>query len=156
LEQTVKGMAGRDGPAVAGAAQAMGRAVQQLGQGQDGQAARAQAQALQALQQAANALGQKLAAQPGQGGGFEFGSGNAPGNGDLQQEGFSAGNGLTDPLGRPLSSGQGASFGADVALPDGAQQARLRAILQELRRKAGDRNLSPAELDYIERLLRPF
>jgi hypothetical protein len=82
--------------------------------------------------------------------------GMQPGDQPGGQEGLSQGNGPTDPLGRPLTTGQGSSLGADVAIPDGAGQARLRAILQELRDKAGDRSLTPDELDYIQRLLQPF
>jgi hypothetical protein len=108
-----------------------------------------------ALQQAANALGQRLSQQGGPGGPMQIG-GMQPGEQPGGQDGLSQGNGETDPLGRPLSSGQGASFGADVAIPNGTSQGRLRAILQELRDKAGDRSLTPAELDYIERLLQPF
>jgi hypothetical protein len=157
LQRAVKGLSGHAGAALTAAGQAMGQATGQLGQGQDGPAAHDQGQALQALQQAANALGQALAAQPGQGSGFQLGSGAGPGQGgDMPLDGFNSGNGMTDPLGRPLAPGQGASFGADIRLPDEVQQARLRAILQELRDKAGDRSLSPAELDYIERLLQPF
>ncbi len=157
LERAATGLPGRAGAMLTGAAQAMGQAVQQLGQGQDGQAARAEAQALHALQQAANALGQQLSAPSGQGGGFVIGNGPGSDNpGGLPQDGFVPGDGMSDPLGRPLSNGQGVSFGADIALPGSAQQAELRQILQELRAKAGDRSLSPAELDYIERLLQPF
>ncbi|MCB8883290.1 DUF4175 family protein [Acidisoma cellulosilytica] len=157
LQRAAKAMAGRVGPGMTAAGQSMGQAAQQLGQGQDAPAGQAQSQALQALQQAANALGRQLSSQPGQGGGFEIGAGNGQGQGgEMPLDGFSSGNGLTDPLGRPLANGQGVSYGADIRLPDGLQQARLRAILQELRSKAGDLSLSPGELDYIERLLQPF
>jgi hypothetical protein len=156
LRTSLGGMAARLGPAIDAAGQAMGQAVQQLQAGQDGQAAADQGRAIAALQQAANALGQRLSQQSGQGA-MEIG-GDQPGEqpGGQPGDGFSSGNGTTDPLGRPLSTGQGASLGADIALPDGAGQARLRAILQDLRDKAGDRSLSQPELDYIERLLQPF
>jgi uncharacterized protein (TIGR02302 family) len=157
LRRALGSLSARLGASVNGPGQAMGQAVQRLRTGQDAQAARAQQQALFDLQQAANALGQRLTQQPGQGGGIEIGggrSGEQPGG--QPEDGFSTGNGETDPLGRPLSTGQGASLGADVALPNGSDQAQLRAILQELRNRAGDRNLSQPELDYIERLLQPF
>jgi uncharacterized protein (TIGR02302 family) len=155
LRQALAGMAARLGPSINGAGQAMGQAVQQLQANQDSGAATAQQKAVLALQQAANALGQRLARQSGQSGAMQIG-GMQPGEQPGGQDSFSQGSGETDPLGRPLSSGQGASLGADVAIPNGSGQARLRAILQELRDKAGDRSLSPAELDYIERLLQPF
>ncbi len=156
LRRGLSGMGPRLGHALDGAGQAMGQAVQQLQAGQDAQAATAQQQAVLALQQAANALGKRLSQQSGQGEPMEIGGGQPGGSSGQAEDGFSAGNGNTDPLGRPLSSGQGSSLGADIALPDGAGQARLRAILQELRDKAGDRSLSQPELDYIERLLQPF
>ena len=100
-------------------------------------------------------LGSGWSQQSGQSGPMQIG-GMQPGEQPGGQDGFAPGSGTTDPLGRPLSAGQGASLGADVAIPSGNGQARLRAILQELRDKAGDRSLTPAELDYIERLLQPF
>lgn len=157
LQKQAQAMAGRVGPGLTAAGQSMGQAAQQLGQGQDAPAGQAQARALRAMQMAASQLGQQLASQPGTGGGFQIGAGNAPGQGgDMPLDGFNSGNGLTDPLGRPLANGQGASFGADIRLPEQMQQARLRQILQDLRAKAGDRSLTPDELDYIERLLQPF
>jgi hypothetical protein len=155
LRQALAGMASRLGPSIAGAGQAMGQAVQQLRANQDAGANAAQQRAVLALQQAANALGQRLS-QGSQGGGPMQIGGLQPGDQPGGQEGLSQGNGPTDPLGRPLTTGQGSSLGADVAIPDGAGQARLRAILQELRDKAGDRSLTPDELDYIQRLLQPF
>jgi uncharacterized protein (TIGR02302 family) len=155
LRQTLAGLSSRLGPSIQGAGQAMGQAVQQLQANQDTAASVAQQKAVLALQQAANALGQRLSQQGEQGGGMQIG-GMQPGEQPGGQDGFSPGNGGTDPLGRPLTSGQGASLGADVAIPNGDGQGRLRAILQELRDKAGDRSLTPAELDYIERLLQPF
>jgi len=59
--------------------------------------------------------------------------------------------GLEDPLGRgPVGPGNG------VKLPDANDLARARDILQELRRRAGERGRPPQELDYIDRLLREF
>jgi hypothetical protein len=155
LRQALAGLASRLGPTIAGAGQAMGQAVQQLQANRDSGANAAQQQAVLALQQAANALGQRLSQQGSQGGPMQIG-GMQPGEQPGGQDGFSQGNGEMDPLGRPLSTGQAASLGADVAIPSGTGQARLRAILRELRDKAGDRSLTPAEFDYIERLLQPF
>lgn len=157
LRGALGGLASRLGGSVKAAGQAMGQATQHLQAGQDAEAANAQQQALLALQRAANALQQQLA-QPGQGGGtFQLGSGAGSGQETgLPFFGDQPGDGQTDPLGRPLNSGQGSSVGADVALPEGAQRAQLRAILQELRDRAGDRSLSKPTLDYIERLLQPF
>jgi tetratricopeptide (TPR) repeat protein len=155
LRQALAGLSSRLGSTIKGAGQAMGQAVQQLQGNQDAGAAAAQQKAVLALQQAANALGRRLSQQSGQGGAMQIG-GMQPGEQPGGQDGFSQGDGATDPLGRPLTSGQGASLGADVTIPDGSGQARLRAILRDLRDKAGDRSLTPSELDYIQRLLQPF
>jgi uncharacterized protein (TIGR02302 family) len=59
--------------------------------------------------------------------------------------------GQDDPLGRgPVGNGPG------VKLPDANDLARARDILQELRRRAGERGRPPQELDYIDRLLKEF
>lgn len=59
--------------------------------------------------------------------------------------------GQEDPLGRgPVGNGPG------VKLPDANDLARARDILQELRRRAGERGRPPQELDYIDRLLKEF
>jgi hypothetical protein len=136
----------------------MGEATRQLNQGQDGAATVAQQQALTALQQAANQLGQRLSRPSGQGGGsIMIGDGqNGGAPGDAPGDGFLPGDSGTDPFGRPLPSGNGSSLGSDMTVPDGSTQARLRAILQDLRNRAGDRSRPQPELDYIDRLLQPF
>ncbi len=62
-----------------------------------------------------------------------------------------------DPLGRPLKEGSsGMDESSDVVVPDQMEEARTRAIQEELRRRGADRNRAQSELDYIERLLRQF
>lgn len=62
-----------------------------------------------------------------------------------------------DPLGRSLQNGtSGTDEGTDVHVPEEMEQARTRAIQDELRRRSADRNRPQPELDYIERLLRQF
>jgi len=56
-----------------------------------------------------------------------------------------------DPLGRS----RGAT-GNNVKIPDMDQMARARAILQELRKRAGERGRPQQELDYYDRLLKEF
>ena len=46
--------------------------------------------------------------------------------------------------------------GDDVRVPDEMEQARTRAIQEELRRRGAERTRPQPELDYIDRLLRPF
>jgi hypothetical protein len=60
-----------------------------------------------------------------------------------------------DPLGRPMSS-EGTYDQGDVKIPDENILQKSRQILDELRRRAGERSRPPIELDYIERLLRRF
>jgi uncharacterized protein (TIGR02302 family) len=60
-----------------------------------------------------------------------------------------------DPFGRPLSS-NGPYDQGDVQIPDESILQKSRQILDELRRRAGERSRPTIELDYIERLLRRF
>ena len=60
-----------------------------------------------------------------------------------------------DPLGRPQRS-QGPDLGTSVKVPDEIDRQRAREILEELRRRVGEHQRSPEELDYIERLLKRF
>ena len=60
-----------------------------------------------------------------------------------------------DPFGRPLSS-NGSYDQGDVAIPEEGVLQKSRQILDELRRRAGERARPTIELDYIDRLLRRF
>jgi len=60
-----------------------------------------------------------------------------------------------DPFGRPLSA-NGTYDQGDVAIPDDTVLQKSRQILDELRRRAGERSRPAIELDYIDRLLRQF
>jgi len=44
----------------------------------------------------------------------------------------------------------------DVSIPDASSMQRAREILDELRRRSGERFRPKLELDYIERLLHRF
>jgi hypothetical protein len=62
-----------------------------------------------------------------------------------------------DPLGRPLHEGlSGNDENSDVAVPDKMEEARTRAIQEELRRRGAERTRPQPELDYIDRLLKQF
>jgi len=63
-------------------------------------------------------------------------------------------NGDEDPLGR--ATGNAGSFGTGTKLPSESDLQRARSILEELRRRAGERNRPKEELDYIDRLLKQF
>jgi hypothetical protein len=59
-----------------------------------------------------------------------------------------------DPLGRPTGN---AGFSTEhVDIPDEAEMQRAREILDELRRRLGQRHRPEDEREYIERLLRRF
>jgi uncharacterized protein (TIGR02302 family) len=60
-----------------------------------------------------------------------------------------------DPLGRPMSN-NGAFDQGDVKIPDQNTLQKAREILDELRRRAGERFRPEIELDYIDRLLKRF
>jgi hypothetical protein len=63
--------------------------------------------------------------------------------------------GQQDPFGRRLEGGQGAAQ-ADVEIPSESDVQKARRILEELRRRAGERQRPPVERDYIDRLLKPY
>jgi uncharacterized protein (TIGR02302 family) len=60
-----------------------------------------------------------------------------------------------DPLGRPASN-NGTYDQGDVKIPDENTLQKAREILDELRRRAGERSRPEIELDYIDRLLKRF
>ena len=60
-----------------------------------------------------------------------------------------------DPLGRPISN-NGTYDRGDVKIPDENILQKSRRILDELRRRAGERTRPEIELDYIDRLLKRF
>ncbi len=61
-----------------------------------------------------------------------------------------------DPFGRMPSGGFGTAVGGSAEVPKTAGRHRVRAILDELRRRAGDPTRPEIERDYIQRLLRQF
>ena len=60
-----------------------------------------------------------------------------------------------DPLGRQMP-GRGLSSGDTVKVPEEGDLLRAREILEELRRRLGERTRSADELDYIERLIQQY
>jgi hypothetical protein len=135
----------------------MADAVQGLVSGQEGAARQAEGRVIADLQKGGKSMGQQMAENaqmaivPG---------GGQPGDGDElgmdpggQEEG-----GPRDPLGRLLHQGTGGKAADDssVKVPDEMEQLRSREIQEELRRRGADRERRREELDYIERLLKPF
>ena len=62
-----------------------------------------------------------------------------------------------DPLGRLMQDGTGGlDESGQTEVPEEMEQARTRAIQDELRRRGAERTRPKPELDYIDRLLRQF
>jgi uncharacterized protein (TIGR02302 family) len=130
------------------AERAMRDAAGALQHGQPGDAIGPQTEALDQLQQAAREFAEQMQ-QKGNGWG-QPGS-NQTGSVDRdQRDGIDR-----DPFGRPLSN-NGTYDQGDVKIPDDNMLQKSRQILDELRRRAGERSRPEIELDYIERLLKRF
>jgi uncharacterized protein (TIGR02302 family) len=121
---------GKRGEQLGKAGQAMDEAQKSLNSKDLSNAGNAENNALQELRKGADDLAKQM-----QGGGDAKGQAGAK----------------EDPLGR----GQNGP-GNIVKLPDANDLARARDILNELRRRAGQRDRSQQELDYLDRLLREF
>lgn len=181
LMQRFGDLTGQVPPALGEADMAMREAGQALADGRDAAAGSAQTRAIEALQKGGKEMGQQMARQfgtgkePGEGEGEEgeggepgqMGEGGQePGNRDGQsanpRPGESPGPGRRrsarrDPMGRPLQQGtSGTDESGDVRVPDQMEQARTRAIQDELRRRGAERGRPQPELDYIDRLLKAY
>ena len=123
------------------AERAMRDATEALKQGKPGEAIDPQGQALGELQKGmqdmANAMMQQLQQQ----------AGRNPGQ-DPSGQG-------RDPLGRN-ENGTGAIDTTDVKIPEQSDVQRARELIDELRRRSGDRARPKVERDYIDRLLKRF
>ncbi len=157
---------------------AMRDAAQALADGRDDFAGAAQQRAIEALQKGGRDMGQMIARQ--------FGTGEQPGEGEMGEgegegePGSATGNrpgirqgderpggegrnaptrrqARRDPLGRELPQGaSGDEVSGGVRVPDQMEEARTRAIQEELRRRGADRTRPQPELDYIDRLLKAY
>ena len=131
------------------AERAMRDAAGALQRSQPGEAIGPQTEALDQLQQAARDFAQQLQQRLGQGWG-------QPSEGEVGATDRGTGDRVErDPFGRPLSNNGTYDLG-DVKIPDQNILQKSREILDELRRRAGERSRPTIELDYIERLLRRF
>ena len=128
------------------AERAMRDAAGALQRGQPSEAIGPQTEALDQLQQAAREFAQQMQQK---GNGWGQPSDNQTGSAD-RHDGIER-----DPFGRPLSN-NGTYDQGDVKIPDENTLQKSRQILDELRRRAGERSRPAIELDYIERLLKRF
>lgn len=122
---------------------AMGRSEQALSEGDFYRAGRAQSDAIDALRKAGEGLleqeAERLKAEQGEEG---------------DKNGTEDGTGQTaDPFGREGGDGFGES---DVEVPEKSDQQRARELLEELRRRSGERERDETEREYLERLLERF
>jgi uncharacterized protein (TIGR02302 family) len=122
---------------------AMRRSTDALRSDQPGASVPAQTEALDQLREGARAATEQLMQQFG---GMQ--AGMQPGRPSMQF-------GQQDPFGRRMEGSQGTTQG-DVEIPSESDVQRARRILEELRRRAGERERPPVERDYIERLLEPY
>lgn len=143
LMQTLGERMGDIPQALGQAEQAMRGAVEALGRGQPGAALPSQGAALERLRQG---VGEAMRRMTGEGG-----PGGPGGTEGLAEDDLN----IRDPLGRD-DRGDGAAFGGRIDVPDESALARSRRILEELRRRAGDRWRPAPERAYIERLLERF
>jgi uncharacterized protein (TIGR02302 family) len=119
------------------AQESMKDAKQQLGQGDLDSATQSQSAALDSLRKGAQSMAEQMMQ-----------------NGEAQA-GQGPGNNGRDPLGRPNRSNR-PDLGLSVKVPDEIDIQRAREVLDELRRRLGDPSRPTIELDYLERLIKPF
>jgi uncharacterized protein (TIGR02302 family) len=120
------------------AGKAMGDAKDEIGKQDLERATEEQNRALDQLRQGAQALAEQMQ----QNGEAQPGKGQSSNNG-------------RDPLGRPDRTNR-PDLGLSVKVPDEIDIQRAREVMDELRRRLGDPSRPTLELDYLERLIRPY
>ncbi|MGC1584231.1 MAG: TIGR02302 family protein [Rhodomicrobium sp.] len=113
---------------------AMGEAAGSLEQNDLGEAGDQEGRALDAMRQGSRSMAEGMAQASGQGNG----------NGQANR----------DPLGR--RQGRQLDNGDSVKVPDEITVQQARRILDELRKRLGEPERPPVELDYLERLVKPY
>jgi hypothetical protein len=125
------------------AERSMGEARDALREGDANAALQNQVEALDALREGAQDLAQQMQeGQPGQG----QQAGRDGRSGNVRDE---------DPFGRPRAT-DGPLDGDSVRVPDASVMQRARELMDEIRRRAGERTRPAEELDYLRRLLDRF
>jgi uncharacterized protein (TIGR02302 family) len=148
LDELRRGMPGASGEegeaareALREAEREMGEARDRLEQGDTAGALDRQADAIEQLREGLRGLGDEMRQAEG---------GQQPGG-----EGEAFSDAGSDPLGRPLGARGSVDTGGNM-LPEADARARARAILDEIRRRAGDFGRPEVERDYLRRLLDRF
>jgi len=142
------------------ASHAMQDAARALAEREDPTARDAIARAIAALQQGAQDMSRQMSRQSGSTGmqlslvpGGQSGQQGDEGSDD---SGDGQGGHKRDPFGRQVDGNGTTADDPDLRVPDEMEQGRSRAIQEELRRRGADRARPKGELDYIDRLLKPF
>ncbi len=145
LQRSLPGAAGEAArEALREAERNMGDAAEGLRDGDTAEALDRQAEAIDNLREGMRQMGEDLRRAEGTGQGEQ---------GDA--DGTTTSENGRDPLGRP--SGQRGGIGSnDNMLPEADSAARARALLDEIRRRAGEQTRPRIELDYLQRLLDLF
>ncbi len=144
---------GLPGPLSDGAGEALDRAGREMGDASEdlradrpGDAVDDQVDALESLREGAEQLGEALRELARQQGGRDGDQALTGPGGDAPD---------LDPMGRPQAN-TGPLYGDSVDVPDAGEITRSRELLEELRRRAGERGRPQDELDYIDRLMERF
>ncbi|HEV8015478.1 MAG TPA: TIGR02302 family protein [Stellaceae bacterium] len=150
MMQQLQQQGGQSPQAMQRAERSMQGAEQALQQNQPGQAVGPQTDALDALQEAARAMANQMM-------GNNYG--NGPGGEPLDDPGLHQAQ--RDPFGRLLDTENGnggIDDGGQLRLGKSNDSAldKAKEILDELRRRAGERSRPEIERDYIDRLLKQF
>ncbi|KFL88315.1 hypothetical protein AmDm5_2317 [Acetobacter malorum] len=183
LKDEFKELTGKTPPAFSDAQKSMHDARKALADGDDAAAAMAEEKVLEALRKSRqqmqdtmkgngqNATPSFLPAFGGNSGGQSGGQGEGSqgqGSGDEGDGGASPSDdaddsdnqdnakGKRDPLGRRMGEGGDQAPDDGTHIPDNVARQRAREIEQELRRRDSDRTRPQQELDYLDRLLKPF
>ena len=150
-------------PQLGEADRAMRDAAEALAQGRDSR--EAQQRAIRALTEGGRQMAQQMQRrfgppQPGDQSGEGEGDGEGMAGGRQGEDGQDQARGQgegRDPLGRDTRESPGGQDNAsDTRVPEEAELLRTRRIQEELRRRGAERERPPAELEYIDRLLRRF
>lgn len=144
--QQGQGQQGQQGQGQQGQGDQQGQGQQPGGQSPSDSAVASQGRALQGLRKGAEQLAKSM--QQGRGRGQQPGEQQGPG----QAEGA----GDEDPLGRPMAKDPVLNPNAKLNLEGLPAAERAQRVLEELRRRLADPWRSQEELNYLERLLRPY
>ncbi len=142
------------------ASHAMQDAARALAEREDPTARDAIARAIAALQQGAQDMSRQMGRQSGSTGMqlslVPGGQAGQQGDEGADDPGDGQGGHKRDPFGRQVDGNGTTADDPDLRVPDEMEQGRSRAIQEELRRRGADRARPKGELDYINRLLKPF